>query len=219
MVQYIYIMNLSIFKLSIIFIIALFVIIGVFGSFQAVNAQAVCTGTETDFLGSTASTKPPLTDLNYTTFETCEDAFGTFPDRCLSILGSTIQQLEERYCYTGGRSPVCLGVIAPCPSGTTCQSGACVGASVGGGGGTSLPNPLTSDTFQELLGNFIRLLLIFATPIFILMILSAAFLFITGGQDPNKISTAKNIIKYAIMGYGIILMAQVLVSIVQGIFT
>ncbi|OGZ60886.1 MAG: hypothetical protein A2932_00825 [Candidatus Spechtbacteria bacterium RIFCSPLOWO2_01_FULL_46_10] len=80
-----------------------------------------------------------------------------------------------------------------------------------------IPNPLTADTLQELLDRLLTLLLIFSTPILVLLIAWAGFNYIVGGASPERRQSALNIVKYAVVGYIIIIGARVLVSILKSV--
>jgi hypothetical protein len=80
-----------------------------------------------------------------------------------------------------------------------------------------LCNPLTANTFQELLQRILDVLLIVATPVFVIFIMISGLLYIVGGANPQRRQTAFNIIKYGIIGFVIILTARLLLGIVQGI--
>lgn len=89
----------------------------------------------------------------------------------------------------------------------------------GGTGGPviELPNPLTADTFQELLDRILSVLIIVATPVFIILIMIAGLMYVVGGANPQRRQTAFNMIKYGVIGYVIILTARLLLNIVQGL--
>lgn len=82
----------------------------------------------------------------------------------------------------------------------------------------SLPNPLTSDTFEDLIDAVINWLLIITLPIVVLLIVFAGFQYMIAGVSPDQQKQAINIVKYAVIGYAIILLAKVLVGVVEGIF-
>ena len=92
------------------------------------------------------------------------------------------------------------------------------GAKPGGtGGGTyGLPNPLGVETFAEIINNIAYYLTVYiAPPIVTLMILFAAFQILTAGDNPEKLKTAKQIILWTCLGYGIILISWGITSIIQ----
>jgi|GEM_PF-6241154 len=83
----------------------------------------------------------------------------------------------------------------------------------------SLQNPLGSATFEELIAKLIDWLLVVTLPIIVLLILYAGFLFMISGVSPDQRKNAVNIVKYALIGYAIMLLAKVLVGIVTGFFS
>ena len=82
----------------------------------------------------------------------------------------------------------------------------------------SLQNPLGSATFEELIAKLIDWLLVVTLPIIVLLILYAGFLFMISGVSPDQRKNAVNIVKYALIGYAIMLLAKVLVGVVMGFF-
>ncbi|HUY69469.1 MAG TPA: pilin [Candidatus Tyrphobacter sp.] len=53
------------------------------------------------------------------------------------------------------------------------------------------------------------------TPLSALMVLWAAFLFLTSGGDEKKVKTAKNLLLYTVIGIAVILVADGIVSVVK----
>ena len=100
--------------------------------------------------------------------------------------------------------------------------GGCVFPRDGGGGGTSngirLENPLTANTFEEFIVKLINSLIIFAGPILALIIVIGGFRFVLGGADPKQKEGGKNMIKYGVIGFIIMISAWVLVAILKSIF-
>jgi len=74
-----------------------------------------------------------------------------------------------------------------------------------------IPNPLKAKSFQELIYNIIDFLFVLAIPLATLMIIVAGFYFVTAAGSPEKITTAKNIILWTLIGFLIILMAKGLI--------
>jgi len=80
----------------------------------------------------------------------------------------------------------------------------------------AIENPVTSESFEELLNgiiNFLKSVALAAAPI---MIVIAAYYFVTSGGDPEKISTGKRIILYTFLAIIIILLASELVNVIKG---
>ncbi len=82
----------------------------------------------------------------------------------------------------------------------------------------SLRNPLSSETFEELIAAIINWLLIVTLPIVSLLIVYAAFQIMVTGANPKQREEAINIIKYALIGYGVILSSKIIVAIIQTLF-
>lgn len=82
----------------------------------------------------------------------------------------------------------------------------------------SIPNPLQANTFEELLNKIIDFLFVLALAITPLMIVIAGFYFITAEGDPAKIQTGKTLIKWALIGFIIVICAKGLVQLLQQIF-
>lgn len=83
----------------------------------------------------------------------------------------------------------------------------------------SLPNPLAAGTFEDLIDTIINWLLVITAPIVGLLIVYAGFQYIFAGLSPEKQKESVNIIKYALLGYGIILLSKVLIAVVTGLFS
>lgn len=92
------------------------------------------------------------------------------------------------------------------------------GGSANPGETVEIRNPINAENFQEFLNQLINVLLVFAIPIVVFMVVLAGFIFVVSGSNPARRQTAFNIIKYAIIGLVVILLARVLVSVVQGLF-
>lgn len=84
-------------------------------------------------------------------------------------------------------------------------------------GKTCLCSPIGSKTIEDLLDNVINYIWWFATAIVPIMIVYGAFTFMTAGDSVEKVSKAKNIIMYAIIGYAIVLFARGIVVILADI--
>lgn len=80
-----------------------------------------------------------------------------------------------------------------------------------------IENPLSSDTLEELIYNISNFIWKVATALVPLMIVIAGFYFITSAGDPAKIQTAKNIILYTVIGYGIISLSQGLILVIRDV--
>ncbi|MFY9457580.1 MAG: pilin [Candidatus Spechtbacterales bacterium] len=82
----------------------------------------------------------------------------------------------------------------------------------------SLPNPLGTQSFEALITSIINWLLVITAPIIVLLILYAAIQFMVSGVSPDQRKKAVEVIKYAAIGYAIMLLAKVLVGVITGLF-
>lgn len=75
-------------------------------------------------------------------------------------------------------------------------------------------NPLEWDTIEEVIAGIIDFIFLVALAIAPLMIIIAAFFFITSAGDPGKVKIAKDIILWTVIGFTIVLLAKGIVSMV-----
>ena len=102
------------------------------------------------------------------------------------------------------------GVTTPGPDVTT----------GGGGGDIELLNPLGKNaTPFTVIGNIMDYLLEAGAVILPLVIIYAAFQIMTAGGDEEKWKTGKRTILYAVIGYGIMLVARGLVVVISTILS
>ena len=78
-------------------------------------------------------------------------------------------------------------------------------------------NPLTACSVEELIERLINFIFIAGIAIAPLMILIAAYNFITAGGDPKKVQTARNIILYTLIGLVIVILSKALVILVKNL--
>ena len=78
-------------------------------------------------------------------------------------------------------------------------------------------NPFKAKSFEELIDAIINFIFWVAMAIVPIMIVVAAFYFLTSGGDPEKIRTAKKIILYTFIGLFIIFLAKGIVAIIKQI--
>ncbi len=83
--------------------------------------------------------------------------------------------------------------------------------------GTAFINPLGHDSFGELFQAVTRFIFWVIVAIFPIVILVAAIQFFGAGDDPKKVESAKNIIKWAIIGFAVVLSATALYNIIRGV--
>lgn len=82
-----------------------------------------------------------------------------------------------------------------------------------------LRNPIQADSIQELVDSVISWVITFGMVLAPLMIIIAAYYFITAMGDPAKIKKAKDIILWTIVGIVIILLSRGIILIIQDILT
>ena len=84
---------------------------------------------------------------------------------------------------------------------------------------TIITNPLkTTDTkeFIERLGNWIFTFSIAVVPV---MILVAAYMFVTGGGNPTKMQSARKLLLYTLIGFAIMMMAKGIIALLATILS
>ena len=78
-----------------------------------------------------------------------------------------------------------------------------------------IDNPLGYDDFDELIKRIIIFTRQVATAVAPIMIIVAGFFFITSAGDPEKINTAKRLLLWTLIGFGVILLAEGMISFFQ----
>lgn len=143
--------------------------------------------------------------------ETCDDGNTTSGDGCSSTC-----QIE------GG------GGGGSCNNNGTCDAGETNGSCpadcpAGGGGGApttviiSFQNPLGSATFTGLINNIINFLFTIAVILAPILLVVAGVIFMTAAGDPGKVKTARSMLLWTIVGFGVILISKGLVTVLKGI--
>ncbi len=84
-------------------------------------------------------------------------------------------------------------------------------------GGVKFENPIDYDDFESLFQAVTRFIFWMIVAIFPIIILVAAIQLFGAGDDPKKIESAKNIIKWAVIGFAIVLSATALYNLIIGI--
>lgn len=81
----------------------------------------------------------------------------------------------------------------------------------------TLKNPLGStETLYAFIQKILKLAVDIGTPVAVLFIIYAGFLFVSAQGSEDKITKAKNAFMWAIVGAGIILLAQVIATALEG---
>lgn len=79
----------------------------------------------------------------------------------------------------------------------------------------SLPNPLSVNTFQQVVANVSNFLLIIATPLVTIMALVGGFQMITAAGNPEKFAAGRKTLLYAVIGFAIVLLAGGVAQIIK----
>jgi hypothetical protein len=82
----------------------------------------------------------------------------------------------------------------------------------------TIPNPLKAANFEQLLNSIIDFLFYLSLGVVPLVIVIAGFYFITAEGDPQKVDTGKKLLKWAIIGFMIVLAAKGIIQLLQQIF-
>lgn len=85
-----------------------------------------------------------------------------------------------------------------------------------GGGSVGLTNPLSSPTLMGFLQELLDVIMVFAIPLIVFMIIYAGFMYVTAQGDAKKVSDAHNALLYAVIGGVIILGANVILAVISG---
>ncbi len=89
-------------------------------------------------------------------------------------------------------------------------------ASNASGATVGLQNPLKVGSIPDFIYTVIDWFVVALGPaIAVIMIIYGGFQILTAGGDPKKFETGKQVILYAVVGYGIILVAEGVVLIIQ----
>lgn len=110
---------------------------------------------------------------------------------------------------------------APPPPSSPPPSGAPAAGQQSGGitiinGKLAIPNPLKDvDNFGQLVDRLINFFFYIAVVLAPLMVLIAAFYFLTAAGDPKRVQTAKSIITYTVIGTAVIFLAKGLIAVIS----
>ncbi len=125
-------------------------------------------------------------------------------------------------------APVSEETGSNCNGAVDLQTGECITSnrtSGSGSGGTSgsgsgeigeLVNPLKVKTIDDFLFKLIDVILVFATPIIILFIMYAGYLFVTAAGNAEQISSARTALLWSVVGGVIVLGAKLISDVIKG---
>lgn len=75
-------------------------------------------------------------------------------------------------------------------------------------GGGDIPNPLGTNSIVEIINNVLNYLIYISVPILAIMILVGGFQILTARGEPGKITSGRQTITYAVIGFIIILVSK-----------
>lgn len=75
-------------------------------------------------------------------------------------------------------------------------------------GGVTLDNPLGETSIIKIISNILDWLIIYSIPILALMILIGGFQILTAKDSPEKVTSGRKTIMYAVIGFVIILISK-----------
>jgi Type IV secretion system pilin len=81
-----------------------------------------------------------------------------------------------------------------------------------------IPNPLSITTLNELTSKIMNALTTVAVPVVIAMVMWGAFKIITSAGDAKRAKDGGMVIFYAAVGFGLLLIADGIVAIIQSLF-
>ena len=75
-----------------------------------------------------------------------------------------------------------------------------------------LTNPISSGTVQEIADKLIDFFLVLAAPIAVIMTIYAGYLFLTAGDNQDKVKTARKTLLYVVVGVAVLILSKGIVS-------
>ena len=85
-----------------------------------------------------------------------------------------------------------------------------------GGEGVRLNNPLGDTTIMDFLGDLLDVIMIFAVPLIVFMIIYAGFTYVMARGNPGEVSRASKMLLYSVIGGVIILGAWAILEVIDG---
>lgn len=80
-----------------------------------------------------------------------------------------------------------------------------------------IENPLTADTFEEVLDRLINFIFWVGITVAPVMLIIAGFMLVTAMGDPKRVETAKKMILYTLIGLAIVILAKGLIAVLKSI--
>lgn len=84
------------------------------------------------------------------------------------------------------------------------------------GDSSSLENPLRSNDLMEFLQEILDVIMIFAVPLIVFMIIYAGFLYVMARGNEGEVTKASKALLYAVIGGVIILGANIILAVIAG---
>lgn len=81
----------------------------------------------------------------------------------------------------------------------------------------TIQDPLRGRTFQDLIQSVVEFANSLLAPLSALMVLIAGFMYMTGGGNPERIKTAHKVLIWALVGIGIVLLANIAEAIIRDV--
>ena len=86
-------------------------------------------------------------------------------------------------------------------------------------GANSICNPLNSPSLSDLFDRILEYLMFITGTLVVMAVVYGGILYIIGGADSSQIDKSKKTIKYAVIGFAIVLSAQGIVSLINILFS
>ena len=89
----------------------------------------------------------------------------------------------------------------------------------GGQGSTpiTLPNPLSTNSFQQVVADITNFLLIIAVPLVAIMALVGGFQMMTAAGNPEKFNSGRKTLMYAVIGFAVVILAGGIAQIIKNL--
>lgn len=78
-----------------------------------------------------------------------------------------------------------------------------------------IENPIKFETITELIETITNVLIQLGLSLIVLMVIIGALYIMTSGGDPEKVTKGKNVIKWTVLGVGVVLFARALLEVIS----